>query len=368
MQGRGKRLTPHILTLVGARPQFIKAAPVSRALAAAGLREVLVHSGQHYDAAMSARFFEELGIPDPAHHLGVGSGTHAEQTGRMLVALERLIRAERPHWLLVYGDTNTTLAGALAASYLGVRVAHVEAGLRSGNMRMPEEINRIATDRASTLLFTPNSTAAEQLRKEGIEDGAIVVSGDVMFDAAVMFAHQARATSKVLHQHRLPDGGFILATVHRAENTDDPMRLAAIMQALGTSGMPVCLPMHPRTVRRLQESGTAVPASLQVIEPVGYLDMLRLLEAARLVVTDSGGVQKEAYFAGTPCVTVRTETEWPELVAAGWNRLVPPTSAQSIREAIAEAASAPKPESAPRFYGTGEASAIIAGALAARCE
>lgn len=353
-----------ILTVVGARPQFIKAAPVSRALAAAGLGEVLVHSGQHYDAAMSDRFFEELGLKSPDHHLGIGSGPHGEQTGRMLVALERLIEAEAPRWVLVYGDTNTTLAAALAAAKLDVRVAHVEAGLRSGNMAMPEEVNRIVADRVATLLFPPTRSALEQLRREGVPDDRIVLSGDVMYDATRLFGERARELSKIVDELDLARGSFILATVHRAENTDDPRRLEAILAALGSAGPRVCLPLHPRTARRIAETGLSVGSSISVIEPVGYLDMLQLLGAARLVVTDSGGVQKEAYFAGTPCVTVRTETEWPELVEAGWNRLAPPLTRALVEAGIAAALAAPRPASAPTFYGNGDASRIIAEALA----
>ena len=352
-----------VLTIVGARPQFIKAAPVSRALAAAGLEETLVHSGQHYDDAMSDRFFTELDIPAPRHHLGVGSGPHGAQTGRMLVALEKLIGEERPDWVLVYGDTNTTLAGALAAAKACVPLAHVEAGLRSGNIAMPEEINRIATDRVSSLLFPPTRSAAEQLRREGVAPDRIVQCGDVMFDAALLFGERARRTSGILAQLGLEEGRFILSTIHRAENTDALPRLTAILEGMAGSGLPVCLPLHPRTSKIIAREGIAVASSIKIVEPVGYLDMLRLLGAARLVVTDSGGVQKEACFAGTPCVTVRTETEWPELIAAGWNRLAPPLSRAAVADGIAAALSAGKPASSPRFYGDGDASRKIAEAL-----
>lgn len=354
-----------ILTVVGARPQFIKAAPVSRALAAAGLREVLVHSGQHYDAAMSERFFDELGLKAPDHNLGVGSGSHAEQTGRMLMALGPLIERQRPRWVLVYGDTNTTLAAALAAAKLVVPLAHVEAGLRSGNMAMPEEINRIVTDRISQLLFAPTVTAAAQLRREGVEDARIVTCGDVMYDAALTFSARARESSGIVEALAVPRGGFLLATLHRAENTDDAARLAAILAGLSDSGMPVVLPLHPRTAKRIAELDLVVSPLIRRIEPVGYLDMLSLLDAARLVVTDSGGLQKEAYFVGTPCVTVRTETEWPELVGAGWNRLVPPVGREAVASGIAAALAADLPTEAPRFYGDGNAAKIIAEALAA---
>ena len=356
-------MTMRVVTVVGARPQFIKAAPVSRALAAVGIEEIVVHSGQHYDDAMSGRFFSELEIPAPRYNLGVGSGSHAVQTGQMLIALEPLFQKLQPDWVPVYGDTNTTIAAALAAVKLHVPVAHVEAGLRSGNMAMPEEINRIVTDRVSTLLFAPTTGAMEHLLNEGTPSAQVELSGDVMFDAALAFMPRAKAQSRILERLGAVPGGFILATIHRAENTDDPDRIVAIMKGLGGGTLPVFLPLHPRTAKRLAEDGIAASASVRFIEPVGYLDMLRLMGSARLIVTDSGGVQKEAYFCRTPCVTVRTETEWGELVDAGWNHLVPPLSAEAVRTGVLDGLSRQVPSVAPDLYGDGNASAKIAARL-----
>jgi UDP-GlcNAc3NAcA epimerase len=319
--------TLKITTVVGARPQFIKAAAVSRAIAACGdaaadsaIRERIVHTGQHYDANMSRVFFDELRIPRPAVNLEVGSGTHAVQTGEMLKRLEADLLAEPPDWVLVYGDTNSTLAGALAAAKLHVPVAHVEAGLRSFNRRMPEEINRVLADRAASLLFCPTETAARNLAREGVTEGVHRV-GDVMYDSVRFNARLAEEKSEVMDRLDLAPKGFYLATVHRAENTDDPERLAGILAALVGLERPVVLPLHPRTRKtlgaRLEELGGAVRA----IDPVAYLDMLMLERNARIVLTDSGGVQKEAFWLGVPCVTLRDETEWVELVEAGCNRL-----------------------------------------------
>ncbi len=311
-----------ILTVVGARPQLVKAAAVSRALAATpGLQERLVHTGQHFDAGMSDVFFAELGIPEPAHNLGIHGGGHGEMTGRMLIALEDVMKAERPDGVLVYGDTNSTLAGALAAAKLNIPVAHVEAGMRSFNRRMPEEINRIAADRLSELLFCSTRTAAENLRNEGIIAGVHMV-GDVMYDVTLHAAAKAEARSRILEQLGLRPKAYFLATVHRAENTDDPKALAAVIAYLRdrTREHPVVLPLHPRTRGAAERAGLALDG-LMLIEPVGFLDMHRLLAGAAGVFTDSGGVQKEAYFHRVPCVTLRSETEWVETVAAGWNRL-----------------------------------------------
>ena len=311
-----------ILTIVGARPQFVKAATLSHAFRGMeGVREVLVHTGQHFDHAMSAAFFEELDIPAPVHSLGIAGGGHGAMTGRMLEAIEPLIEREAPGAVLVYGDTNSTLAGALAAAKLHVPVAHVEAGLRSGNRRMPEEINRILTDHASDLLLCPTRAAVANLATEGIERGVHHV-GDVMHDATLAARDRAEARSDVLERLELEPGGFALATVHRAENTDDPARLAELVAYLRDAGRerPVVLPLHPRTRGALERHGIATDGIL-VTDPVGYLDMQRLLAGAALVLTDSGGVQKEAYFHRTPCVTLREETEWTETIEAGWNRL-----------------------------------------------
>ena len=311
-----------VVTVVGARPQFVKAAPVSRALRRDHI-EVLVHTGQHYDRAMSDLFFEEMAIPRPDHELGVGSGSHGRQTGQMLIGIEEVLLAERPDWVLVYGDTNSTLAGALAAVKLGIPVAHVEAGLRSFNRAMPEEHNRILTDHCADLLFCPTQTAVDLLRGEGVTRGVHLV-GDVMVDAALQFAEVARQRSTILAELGLTPKSYALATLHRPYNTDDPERLREVLAALESLRMPVVCPVHPRTRQRLAAMGNPQFAirNSQFVDPVGYLDMLALEQSAALILTDSGGVQKEAYFFAVPCVTLRPETEWVETVATGWNRLV----------------------------------------------
>ncbi|WP_368642626.1 UDP-N-acetylglucosamine 2-epimerase (non-hydrolyzing) [Castellaniella ginsengisoli] len=310
-----------LLTVIGARPQFIKAATVSRALAAhhPDSREILVHTGQHYDANMSDVFFDELDIPRPDHHLGVGGGSHGQNTGRMLEKLDALIVQEKPDWVLVYGDTDSTLAGALAAAKLHVPVAHVEAGLRSFNRRMPEEINRVLTDHVADLLFAPTKVAQRNLQKEGVADSKIHVVGDVMYDAALYYKPLAR---KPAWFDALRLGEFSLCTIHRAENTDDPDRMRGILAGLAKSPLPVVLPLHPRTRKQLAQFHLGLPDTVCAVDPVGYLEMVWLESHCRLVVTDSGGVQKEAYFHGKPCVTLRDETEWVELVEVGANVLV----------------------------------------------
>lgn len=311
-----------IFTIVGARPQFIKAAVVSRAIAETeGITEVLVHTGQHYDSNMSDVFFDELDIPRPHHHLGVGGGTHGQNTGRMLEKLEALMQAEKPDWVLVYGDTDSTLAGALAASKLHIPVAHVEAGLRSFNRRMPEEINRVLTDHVSSALFAPTPTALKHLANEGIVGNKVQVVGDVMYDAALFYKERAKPLTDAIVANWKP-GSFALCTVHRAENTDDPDRMKGILTGLASASYPVVLPIHPRTRARLAQMDLAMPPNVHVIDPVGYLKMVWLEMNCRLVITDSGGVQKEAYFHGKPCVTLRDETEWTELVEIGVNKLV----------------------------------------------
>jgi UDP-GlcNAc3NAcA epimerase len=304
-----------VMTVVGARPQFIKAAAVSPVLRRTH-REWLLHTGQHYDDEMSASFFRELQLPAPDECLHVGSGSHGEQTGRMLVGIESAIERQRPDMLMVYGDTNSTLAGALSASKLGVPVAHVEAGLRSYNRRMPEEINRVVTDALSAMLFCPSTTAVENLAKEGREEGVHLV-GDVMADVLRQWLPVARTRSTVLERLGLREKHFLLATIHRAENTDDRGRLHGLVDTLGRLGEPVVLPIHPRTREALASANAIVAESLRLVEPMGYGDLLRLAEASRLVLTDSGGLQKEAYWLGVPCVTLRDETEWVETVAAG---------------------------------------------------
>lgn len=353
-----------IVTIVGARPQFIKASAVSAAIARAGdITELIVHTGQHYDVSMSDVFFEELGIPKPAFHLGIGSGSHGAQTGDMLKAIEGVLLSESPDAVLVYGDTNSTLAGALAAVKLHISIAHVEAGLRSFNARMPEEINRVLTDRVSSLLFCPTVVATEHLRKEGIITGVRHV-GDVMFDVALRTAQKADAQSG-FRDRALPDKGFVLATLHRAENTDDPKRLRAIIDALSAIAQhcPVLFPVHPRTRKAMTAAGISHGNDLRLIDPVGFVDMVWLERHARLIVTDSGGVQKEAYFHRTPCVTVRTETEWTETVDAGWNCLADPNDADSIRRASDAMLSAGVRRTEIAEYGTGDAAERIVTAL-----
>lgn len=359
---------PNVLSVVGARPQFVKAAAVSTVLRAApGFSEVLVHTGQHYDDNMSDVFFRELSIPKADINLGIGSGTHGEQTGRMLAALEETIAARKPDWVLVYGDTNSTLAGALAAAKLRVQVAHVEAGLRSFNRAMPEEINRVVADHVADLLFAPTAAAVANLEREGLAGARVVRTGDVMYDAMQKYAQLAGERSRVLADLGLAPGRYLLATVHRAENTDDLARLRAIFEGLAAFSvrLPVVLPLHPRTRKRLAEAGFRAPSGLRIVEPVGYLDMIQLERHARLVATDSGGVQKEAYFHRVPCVTLRGETEWVELVAAGWNQLLPPDTPQAVGQGIAEALERTPPAWQP-LYGDGRAAQAIVAALAGR--
>lgn len=328
-----------IVTVVGARPQFIKAATVSRAVAGKpGVQEVIVHTGQHYDAKMSDDFFRELSIPEPGHHLGIGSGSHAEQTGRMLIAIERVLCEENPDWVLVYGDTNSTTAGALAAAKLRIPVAHVEAGLRSFNRDMPEELNRVVTDHLSDLLFAPTPTAIANLQKEGLGAGKVELVGDVMYDAAQFYAAQAEARSEILTSLGLKPGEFILATVHRAENTDHTDRLEIIMRGLQIAArrLPVVFPVHPRTLAAMEKLSAPVSESpsFKLIPPIGYLDMTYLERHAAVIATDSGGVQKEACFHNTPCVTLRDETEWVELLDAGCNQLCSLTDPETVAETI----------------------------------
>ncbi|HET6899798.1 MAG TPA: UDP-N-acetylglucosamine 2-epimerase (non-hydrolyzing) [Vicinamibacteria bacterium] len=356
------RKRPTVFTVVGARPQFVKAAPLSRALRRR-LREVLVHTGQHYDREMSGAFFDELGIPAPDLHLGIGSGRHGDMTGRMLAALETAMLEVRPDLVLVLGDTNSTLAGALAAAKLGLPVAHVEAGLRSFDPRMPEEINRRLTDHVSTLLFCPTAAAVGNLRREGIVRGVHRV-GDVMKDAIVQNLARAR------RRPSLPDvparGTYYLATLHRQENVDDERRLGGILSALEALGHPVVWPVHPRARRRMGEWGMRPRGAVRLIPPVSYLDMLRLEEGARAILTDSGGVQKEAFLLGRPCLTLRETTEWVETVAAGMNQLVGADPAR-IRRAVArlERGGGPRARARSNPYGRGQAAEAIAKTLAA---
>jgi len=346
-----------VVSMVGARPQFIKAAVLSRALRREH-REVLVHTGQHYDEPMSRVFFQELEMPEPDHHLGVGSGSHGEQTGRMLERIEEVLLRERPDWALVYGDTNSTLAGALAAAKLDTRLAHVEAGLRSGNRRLPEEVNRVVADHCSDLLFCPTVTAVDNLKREGITKGVHPV-GDVMYDSLLQHLPVAEEKSDVLERLGVSPGAYYLATVHRAANTDDPARLADILHGLRRLDGPVVFPVHPRTRKAAEAASLAVSDGLMAVDPVGYLDMLVLEKNARCILTDSGGVQKEAFLLAVPCVTLREETEWPETLEGSWNAL-----AGTDPDRIASAAMRPAPLTQPaRCFGDGRATERIVRAL-----
>lgn len=348
-----------IVTIVGARPQFIKAAPVSTALRRAGHCEYLVHTGQHYDHNMSQVFFDELQIPQPDCNLAIGSGSHGLQTGQMLIGIEQILQEQKPDWVLVYGDTNSTLAGALAAVKLHIPVAHVEAGLRSFNREMPEEHNRVLTDHCADLLFCPTQTAVDLLAREGIIRGVHLV-GDTMYDAVLHFADLARQRSTILRDLRVKPKEFLLATVHRPYNTDVAENLRSILSAFAELNEPVVFPVHPRTRQKIAELGLDQPQSaisnLQLIEPVGYLDMLCLEQNARLILTDSGGIQKEAFFFGVPCVTLRPETEWVETVEAGWNVLVHADREKIVNTVLEHS----WPDQAPpQIFGNGDASQRI---------
>ncbi|MGZ5066525.1 MAG: non-hydrolyzing UDP-N-acetylglucosamine 2-epimerase [Usitatibacter sp.] len=360
-----------VVTIVGARPQFIKAAAFSRAVArlneggARRLDEVIVHTGQHYDANMSDVFFEELGIPRPAHHLDIGSAPHGKQTGRMLEEIEKVLELEKPDAVLVYGDTNSTLAGALAAAKMHIPIAHVEAGLRSFNRRMPEEVNRVVADHLSQLLFCPTGTAVENLAREGVTEGVHNV-GDVMFDIMLHYRKQVEAAPRALRALGLEPGGYVLATVHRAENTDSEENLRGIFAAFDRiqARYPVIVALHPRTRKLIETHAIPVAARVRLLEPVSYLEMIELEAGARAILTDSGGVQKEAYFVDTPCLTLREETEWVETVAAGRNRLCGASTERIVagfEHLEARGGSLPEPGGAP--YGRGDAAERIARLL-----
>lgn len=348
-----------ILSVVGARPQFIKAFPVSRRLRAAH-EEVLVHTGQHYDETLSGVFFEELDIPEPAYNLGVGSDGHANQTAEMMRRLDTVIEAESPDVVLVYGDTNSTLAAALVAAKREPALAHVEAGLRSDEWSMPEEVNRVLTDDCSDLLLAPAANAAANLREESVH-GEVVVTGDVMYDAVLAVRDRALGDSTAHPVPALRDTEYVLATVHRASNTDDPARLAGILDGLAAVDQPVVVPLHPRTEDALRRHGLYEHASevLRLIEPVGYVDFLRLLADAWRVATDSGGVQKEAFYLDTPCVTLREETEWIETVESGWNVLVG-SDPERITAALTDGSDLPPK---PSLYGGGDAAERTVAAI-----
>ena len=347
-----------VLSVVGARPQFVKCAPVSREVRKVH-EEILVHTGQHYDYLLSEVFFRDLGIPAPDYHLEIGSGSHGVQTGRMLAAIEEVIAKEEPEIVLVYGDTNSTLAGALAAAKMHVPVAHVEAGLRSFDRRMPEEVNRVLTDHCSDLLLCPTATAVRNLAAEGVTAG-VHLAGDVMVDALRENLPLAEERSTALADFGLSPKGYFLATVHRASNTDDPAALRAIMEAFSHLDGPVVFPVHPRTQKKLAGYGIAPAANVRVVEPLPYFDMLALLSGARAVLTDSGGVQKEAYILEVPCVTLRENTEWVETVEDGWNVLVGADTDQIVAEAEKVAGSR-SPQSAR--FGDGHAAERIAAII-----
>jgi UDP-GlcNAc3NAcA epimerase len=340
-----------LLSIVGARPQFVKVAMIADAAkrrnrkAASRSERIqhrLTHTGQHYEHKMSGIFFDELNLPKPDHHLGVGSGPHGEQTGAMLAKIEKVLIAEKPDVVMIYGDTNSTVAGALAAAKLHIQVAHLESGLRSFNRRMPEEINRIASDHISDFLFCPTVTAVENLRSEGITKN-VFNTGDVMLDSAIVYGEKARKRGNILKELQVEPREYALATIHRAENTDSPERLGRLLEALAGLDCNIVLPIHPR-VREKLKHGQALRSTaklleksgkLKITQPVSYLDMLSLEIHARLVLTDSGGVQKEAFFAGIPCITLREETEWLETQEDGWNQLAG-TDPVKIRKAVAE--------------------------------
>jgi len=352
-----------IVTILGARPQFIKAGSVSREIlsqkgAGADIEEIIVHTGQHYDSNMSDVFFDELRIPRPDYYLGIGGKTHGAMTGQMIEEIEQVLVKEKPDWAMVYGDTNSTLAGAISASKLHIKIAHVEAGLRSFNMEMPEEINRILTDRISSILFCPTQAAVDNLNIEGVKywSTQVVLSGDVMLDGAMFYRELAQRP-----QGLTVSENFVLCTIHRAENTDDPIRLGSIVSALNqiAEQTQVILPLHPRT-KKMLEQGNYATKGLTIIEPIGYLHMVWLLDNCSKVMTDSGGLQKEAYFFKKSCITLRNETEWIELVDSNYNILAD-ADIDTILDAYNKFQA--MNDFSEKFYGEGNASQIIVEAL-----
>jgi UDP-GlcNAc3NAcA epimerase len=374
-----------IVTIVGARPQFVKAAAVRRAIdtynqEVAPCREVLVHTGQHYDYSMNGVFFEELGLPAPDHHLGVGSASHGRQTALMIERIEAVLQQEKPEIVLVYGDTNSTVAGALSGAKMGIPVAHVEAGLRSYNRVMPEEINRVLTDHLSTILFCPTANSVRNLAKEGIRDAkekAVKKVGDVMYDSVLHYTKRAETKSTILRDLGLLPAtprdsgiqgpGYYLATIHRAENTDDAARLGSIIKALSEIGRhtTVVLPLHPRTKKMMEAHHVVEGGGIRMIDPAPYFDMLLLEKNATAILTDSGGVQKEAYWFGVPCITLRHETEWVETVESGWNVLVG-TEPERIVRAVRDAGSGAVSKRGKGLLGDGQASERIITILSDR--
>lgn len=348
-----------IVTVVGARPQFIKVSMLSRLFQKdPNIKEILVHTGQHYDANMSDIFFDQLKIPKPDYNLGIGSGTHGNQTGRMLSEIESILFKEEPNIVLVYGDTNSTLAGSLAASKLHIPIAHVEAGLRSFNKKMPEEINRLLTDHLSTWLFCPTKSAHSNLKREGIKD-RVFITGDIMYDAVLHFKSEALKHSTLFSRLNLDKKDYYLATIHRAENTDRMDRLQTLLKVLSQLDRPVVLPLHPRTKKKIEHwnlESMITASHIHTIEPLNYFDMLALESEAKMILTDSGGVQKEAYMLQVPCITLRDETEWIETVEAKWNSIVGASDHQKI---LKEISAKKEPDSYPMLFGDGKTSEKI---------
>jgi UDP-N-acetylglucosamine 2-epimerase len=344
-----------VVTILGARPQFIKASVVSCAFKSVGIDETIIHTGQHFDSLMSDIFFQDLDLPEPRYHLNIHSLNHGAMTGRMMEKIEELLLQDSPDCVCVYGDTNSTLAGALVAAKLHIPLAHIEAGLRSFNREMPEEVNRVVTDHLSQLLFAPTPLAVQCLQKEGIDQGVYLV-GDVMKDAILTYQAKAKQISTILARHQLTPNEFYLATIHRPSNTDDCHRLSSILQSFTQLDCPVVFPIHPRTLAQICKMNLSHYldiGTILVIPPVSYLDMLILESASRSVITDSGGIQKEAYILGRPCFTLRNETEWKETVDVGWNQLVQP---ETLGAAIANFT---YPFESPTLYGNGDTATKI---------
>ena len=359
-----------LVTVLGARPQFIKAAALSALISEnQSITEIIIHTGQHYDKNMSDIFFEQMGIPQPNYNLGVSGGGHGQMTGRQLEAIETVLLAEKPNFVVVYGDTNSTLAAALAAAKLHIPVVHIEAGLRSFNKKMPEEINRILTDHVSDFLFTPSKAATKLLAREGIDHSGVICCGDIMYDVALLFGDKAVASSTILDDIGLTGKRFKLATIHRQENTDDPERMAEIFSSLRTlsKDMPLVLPLHPRTRNVLEASGdfSALTEGLTILDPLPFFDITRLLKAAELMVTDSGGMQKEAYYHGTKSIILRDETEWSELVDLGWATIPKSIHESEIINAVAQAEKN-QPDTNTLPYGEGNSAEIILATLLAQ--
>ncbi|TAF65994.1 MAG: UDP-N-acetylglucosamine 2-epimerase (non-hydrolyzing) [Cytophagales bacterium] len=345
-----------ICTILGARPQFIKASPLSIELRKE-FQELIIHTGQHYDYGMSDIFFKELGIPIPDYHLGIGSATQGKQTGEMLTKIEEILIKEKPNIVLVYGDTNSTLAGALAAAKIHIPIAHVEAGLRSFNKKMPEEVNRIMTDHVSEWLFATSDVAVNNLQKENLTDGVFNV-GDIMLDAILLHSKKSEEMQHVLQKLNITKKQYSLATIHRAENTDDKQNLINIFEAFGTINQQIILPLHPRTKQKIEDYGLSIAPNIIFSEPIGYLDMIVLMKNAKMILTDSGGIQKEAYYLKTPCITLREETEWVETVNAGWNIIVG-TNPEKIVSASSSINNSSELSPHPNLYGDGNTSKKI---------